>query len=185
MRLTWIFLCLALAGCQAGGAGGTTATDPAAALNPITGDAISTTSLDADLPDPAPAGVVDASQDTGTAAAEPKAAPVEAKAEPEAAAPLPEEVAVPQAAPQVPQAAKSAAQVRCERGGGKYVTVNSNSNLRSCVKITRDAGKSCDREGDCQGQCLARSRTCSPIDPMFGCHEVLQQNGQAVTLCVN
>ena len=50
---------------------------------------------------------------------------------------------------------------------------------------TRDGGKSCKRERDCEGLCLARSRTCAPIQPLFGCNDILQDNGVMVTLCID
>jgi hypothetical protein len=188
-------LCLTLAACAPDASGTAPDADPATGVNPITGDAISTSSLDAtaeaatalpDLPDPAPAATVDASQNTApvAAAVEPDAA-ADSAATTAAEAPPPEETATPEAAPDVPQAAKSDAQVRCERGGGKFVLLGSGNDLRACVKMTRDSGKRCDEKRDCQGQCLARSRTCSPVDPLFGCNEVLQNGGQAVTLCLN
>ena len=49
--------------------------------------------------------------------------------------------------------------------------------LHSCITPTRDAGKSCRKAGDCEGLCLARSRTCAPIEPLFGCNAVLQEDG--------
>ena len=38
---------------------------------------------------------------------------------------------------------------------------------------------------DCDGMCLARSRTCSPIKPLFGCQDVLADNGTVGTVCVD
>jgi hypothetical protein len=32
--------------------------------------------------------------------------------------------------------------------------------------------------------CLARSGTCAPIMPLFGCNEVLDKQGRRVTLCI-
>lgn len=55
----------------------------------------------------------------------------------------------------------------------------------SCFRQTRDAGKSCRRQTDCETECLARSRTCAPISPMFGCNPVLQADGREVTLCID
>ena len=54
----------------------------------------------------------------------------------------------------------------------------------TCIRTTRDAGKSCDSKTDCEGECLARSRTCSPIKPLFGCNPVLMDTGAEVTLCI-
>jgi hypothetical protein len=99
----------------------------------------------------------------------------------------------PEAAPAAPPAAaaepvpteapKSPQHLACERGGGRYVAAGP-SDARACVRPTRDAGKRCAREGDCEGQCLARSQSCAPIKPLFGCNDVLQADGRRVTLCV-
>jgi hypothetical protein len=55
----------------------------------------------------------------------------------------------------------------------------------SCIRQTRDGGKQCDSKTDCQGECLARSRTCAPIQPLFGCNAVLMDNGAEVSLCID
>ena len=46
------------------------------------------------------------------------------------------------------------------------------------------ANKTCKVGSDCQGLCLARSRTCSPIEPFYGCHQVLSDSGVPQTLCI-
>lgn len=157
--------CLALAACQTG----TTATDEPTA-NAITGGEIEVTALD-DKATPA-----DGASDP--VAAEPADAvdtvapdPVASEAEP---------VAEPVAEPEVP---KSDAQLACERRGGNWTQVGS-SITRTCVKATRDSGKSCTRESQCESRCLARSGTCAPFDPLLGCNEILQDNGARVTLCI-
>jgi hypothetical protein len=49
----------------------------------------------------------------------------------------------------------------------------------------KDAGKSCSTSSECStGNCLARSQSCSPIEPLFGCNELLDAEGRRVTLCV-
>ncbi len=55
----------------------------------------------------------------------------------------------------------------------------------TCFVQTRDSGKSCQRESDCEASCLARSGTCAPVSPMFGCNQILQDNGVMVTLCID
>jgi hypothetical protein len=60
---------------------------------------------------------------------------------------------------------KSEAQRACESRGGLWAR-----------------GRS---KADCQGQCLARSMTCAPALPMFGCHEVVERSGMRVTLCID
>jgi hypothetical protein len=158
------------------------------------------------LPDPVAGGMVDASMETGTAAlpvektkgkpvAEQVAKPVaETPVEDAPLSPVPETaeqddslddaVAVEEAAPELPPALKSAAQKKCERGGGSYVAVGGNKDFRTCVKRTRDANKSCDEDSDCQGKCLARSRTCAPIDPLLGCNDILNDYGLVLRECV-
>ena len=54
-----------------------------------------------------------------------------------------------------------------------------------CFRRTRDAGQRCTRADDCSGACLARSGTCSPLDPLIGCEEVLTSSGTRATLCVD
>ena len=71
----------------------------------------------------------------------------------------------------------------CERDGGRW-GVAGNGVTFACYRDTRDANKQCRVAGDCEGHCLARSRTCSPIKPFFGCHQVLNQSGGVTTLCI-
>ena len=178
-RLTALIavLCLtgAVAGCQTG-LGGPKPQGPDAETvteNAVTGDAIETTALDE-----APAAVADKSvAEAGPAAAQ-------------GAAPEPVAEAAPQPAPQpdpedvVPVTPKSERQLACEKKGGKWSGAPG-SDLRTCVFNTRDAGKQCTRESQCEGVCLARSGTCSPIKPLLGCNEILQDNGARVTLCID
>ncbi|MFV0491006.1 MAG: hypothetical protein ACK5M4_04250 [Pseudorhodobacter sp.] len=83
-----------------------------------------------------------------------------------------------------PPAVKSASQIVCEKAGGQMVRAGG-SPLSTCQKPMRDAGKACSRRADCKGECLARSGTCAPVAPLFGCNEVLQQDGRRVTLCID
>jgi len=87
------------------------------------------------------------------------------------------------AAPPPPEPLKSASQIACEKKGGRFAKAG-NSTTFVCVRETRDGGKSCSRESDCEGLCLARSRSCSPITPVLGCQEILTQDGARVTQCV-
>ena len=77
---------------------------------------------------------------------------------------------------------KSEAQRACESRGRLWARVHKG---HSCVVKTRDSGKTCRSKADCQGQCLARSMTCAPALPMFGCHEVIERGGMRVTLCID
>lgn len=54
-----------------------------------------------------------------------------------------------------------------------------------CYLNTKDAEKSCSKSTDCDGECLARSRTCSPIKPILGCQDILSSSGKTSRLCVN
>jgi hypothetical protein len=70
----------------------------------------------------------------------------------------------------------------CTRTGGRMVKAGI-ANALTCLRETRDSGKQCRRAGDCEGDCLARSGTCAPVVPLFGCHEILMNEGQRATLC--
>lgn len=165
----WILMAGAvLAGCVAGGA-------RAPETNPITGAAIATTSLDA----PAQA------QATAPVAPGPAspAAGVPPRPVADAPAPAPQvagslEVKTPPPAPLSPEA------VACEKRGGTWARAGKGGGM-TCIQPTRDAGKACRRQSDCEGLCLARSRSCAPIRPMFGCNDILQDDGREVTLCID
>lgn len=87
----------------------------------------------------------------------------------------------PEAEPRPPASPEEAA---CVKKGGLWIHAGK-SIAFTCVKITRDSGKQCRRGTDCQGVCLARSKTCAPYDPLFGCNEILQDDGSRVTLCID
>ena len=161
-----------LAGCLADRSGDVADTVPPAAA------AIEVTSLDA----PAAASEPGAQAEAAAFAA-PKmsaeALAVETPATPPETEALLEEVA----APPPPEPVKSASQIACEKKGGRFAKAG-NSTTFVCVRETRDGGKSCSREPDCEGLCLARSRSCSPITPVLGCQEILTQDGLRVTQCV-
>ncbi len=70
----------------------------------------------------------------------------------------------------------------CERRGGRWGT-RSDGSVFACFEPTRDANQPCAKESDCDGLCLARSRTCAPIKPFLGCHEVLTTAGLPATVC--
>ena len=151
-----------------------------AADNPITTGQISVTSLDAS----APAGP------SATAVSEPTtdAAPDQ----PALDQPAPDQPAPDQPAPDLqpptgtappPPAPKSRSQIACEKGRGAWVAAGTTGTM-SCQTPQRDGGQQCTRDSDCDGQCLARSQTCAPFAPLFGCNDVLQDNGQRVTLCI-
>lgn len=173
MRFAGVLAVLMLAGCVALGA--KDAAKPAAATpgkapqpNPIIQSEIATTALDAppQVANPAIA-----------------ATPGQADEKDEAPAEPPEEAAAPEpAAP--PPAPKSPAEAKCLKTGGVWASVGE-SGARACVRRTKDAGKSCTRQTQCEGYCLARSHSCAPITPMFGCNDILQADGRKVTLCLD
>ncbi|WP_431298751.1 hypothetical protein [Tabrizicola sp. BL-A-41-H6] len=156
--------CLALAGCQTG----TTATDEPVA-NAITGGEIEVTALD----DAAPAAT--ASEAVAAEAVPDAAEPAEAV--------TPDPVASEAAPVAEPEALKSEAQLACDKKGGRWTQLGT-SNTHTCVRVTKDSGKSCTKESQCESRCLARSGTCAPFDPLLGCNEILQDNGARVTLCI-
>ena len=152
-----------LAGSLADRSGGVAGTTP-----PVT-EATDVTLLDA----PAAASAPVAQAQKAEAAATAKAPKMSAGAR----------VAETPAAPPPPEAVKSPSQIVCEKKGGRFAKAG-NSTPVVCVRETRDGGKSCRRETDCEGLCLARSRSCSPITPVLGCQESLTRDGLRVTECV-
>ena len=98
---------------------------------------------------------------------------------PEPGEPEPEEVAEPK--PEAPDA-NAAARAKCVGGGGNFTKASGGF---ICVNRTRDANKSCTSSNQCQGACLARSGTCSPVVPLVGCHDIITDNGGMATLCID
>jgi hypothetical protein len=150
--------------------------------NAVTGGEIEVTALDALSAEPGadPAvGEVPPGPDDGAKA---QSAAPEAAAETVVAPPL-EPAPQPDLAEVVPEVEKSEQQLDCEKKKGTWSSAGGKS--RICLFNTKDAGKHCTRESDCEGVCLARSGTCSPIRPLLGCNEILQDNGVRVTLCIN
>ena len=94
------------------------------------------------------------------------------------------DISAPAAAPVIPPAL-SAAAAACAKIGGRYASRGTGSSSYACFTTPRDAGKSCNKAGDCSTACLARSLSCAPLQPLFGCHEVLTDRGQRVTQCLD
>jgi hypothetical protein len=130
--------------------------------NPVTGAEIAVTTLDAPLPD---------------TVNPPEVIP---PAKPEPVMPEPEILPVPADPPPLVMTPEEQA---CFEKGGLWGAVGSGGT--ACMYPTRDAGKQCRKESDCDGYCLARSGTCAPYTPMFGCNEIVQDNGVVVTLCID
>lgn len=93
-------------------------------------------------------------------------------------------IATPDAATTSPAVRITREQAICERQGGRWGNAG-DSTSKTCIKRTRDGGQQCRKENDCDGLCLARSGTCAPVKPLFGCNEILQDDGRRATLCVN
>ncbi len=183
-----IGLAALLAGCQFQLPGGKGRLPGDVTPNAVAGDAIEVTALDA----PTPASEGDAVPPPGAdPTAKPQTALPDAGATAEAAA---EPVAEPAPQPDLgdgatdpatvtePLPAKSEKQLACEKKKGRWVPLGKSTH--TCVFNTKDGNKSCTRESQCEGVCLARSGTCSPIKPLLGCNEILQDNGARVTLCI-
>lgn len=68
----------------------------------------------------------------------------------------------------------------CEAEGGQW-----GSSGAGFVCFTRmpDAGERCAIGTDCAGVCLARSRTCAPVSPFVGCHDVITDSGLRAEVC--
>jgi hypothetical protein len=75
---------------------------------------------------------------------------------------------------------------RCEAGGGVWGRGGAASRGGFvCFRPTRDANQSCRRDSDCESFCLASTRICAPVKPLFGCHDVLTESGARATVCVD
>lgn len=72
----------------------------------------------------------------------------------------------------------------CEKGGGRWGRGGA-AGFFVCYKTTHDGGKSCKAGSECEGLCLARSRTCAPVTPLFGCQDILSDGGQQESICID
>jgi hypothetical protein len=163
-----------LSGCIGTGANPTAGPDAGVTANAVTGSDIEVTPLDAPGgADPSAPGDPEAEQTT------PEVAPVAGTGE-AAAEPIPAPEAEDVATPAPP---KSELQLACEKKGSRWLRIGEGEK-RACVRMTKDQGKRCEKESQCEGVCLARSGTCAPFKPMYGCNEILQDNGARVTLCL-
>ena len=183
LRFTFFAALLAL-GLQSGCVAGLPGAAKPAAGNPVAGSAITVTSLD-DAPEAAAAGVA-LRPKPRPVAAETAAKPVPpvSPVTPEAAAPADVPAPAVPAVPAVPAKPKSPEEIRCGKKGGSWLGAGE-TGAQACVKPTRDGGQRCSRQSDCEGLCLARSATCAPVQPLFGCNDILQDNGLRVTLCID
>lgn len=88
----------------------------------------------------------------------------------------------PDAAGLIPLSASERAD--CVAAGGK-VDRGGLFNREICFRPEPDAGKSCRKEDDCNGFCMADSGTCSVISPQFGCFDILNEDGARIGLCLD
>ncbi|MFM2390982.1 MAG: hypothetical protein RLZZ437_2537 [Pseudomonadota bacterium] len=169
----FIGLTMLLTACQTGGGPATLPAD-----SPLAGEPIETTTLDAP--------VVGLAEEQAQDNPEPVVEVAEPTAESDAASedPTPEEPAAVEEPEAIDPALQTPQAIACTRQGGVWSRIGQGE-ARACLRQTRDAGKRCDSDRDCQGVCLARSGTCAPVDPLFGCNEVLQDDGRRMTLCLN
>jgi hypothetical protein len=72
----------------------------------------------------------------------------------------------------------------CEAEGGTY-RIGGLLQEYVCFRPTPDAGASCTSGDDCTGFCLAETRSCAPVTPMFGCHAILTEDGSETVICVD
>lgn len=118
-----------------------------------------------------------------TVAEETAETPAEVPAESPPVPEPPPEAAPPEAAPSAPEPPAVVALRRsCAREGGTLA--RRGDGLLTCQRQTRDGGRSCTASRQCEGECLARSGTCAPVTPLYGCHEVLLASGSRVTQCL-
>lgn len=180
MRLLALLVTLALTACTLSVPQGAGKPAGVTAANPITGGPISVTTLE----NPAPA--VAAPLPDAAAKPTPRPRPKSTDTPRQPGAVAADDAAEPPApdTPAAPPRVVSAAEKTCVAQGGKWGPAG-NSGGETCIKLTKDSGKQCDRESDCEGLCLARSMTCAPFNPMFGCNDILQDNGARVTLCID
>ncbi|THD75688.1 hypothetical protein E7681_04325 [Thalassobius vesicularis] len=73
----------------------------------------------------------------------------------------------------------------CEAAGGTYAPGGIFSPEYICFTENPDAGKSCRKATDCTDTCLADTRTCNKVSPMFGCYSYLDEKGKKVEICVD
>ena len=116
-------------------------------------------------------------------AAEPAVTEPETATEATALETQPAPPALPDVTPPPEPPALALQRTACQDSGGQLMTRA--RGIYACVHPTRDAGRSCTAASDCQGLCLARSGTCAPFRPVFGCQEVFTARNHRETLCID
>jgi hypothetical protein len=185
LSLVAVLFCVTvlLSACQLSGGKTQTGTEEGVTPNAVAGSAIEVTPLDAppvEAEAPNAAGTDLAGRETAAPEAAPATEETASGAEAQAT----------NAPPQKPDLAeelvtpKSDVQLSCEKKGSKWFKIGDGEKY-ACVRETKDSGKRCEKESQCDGVCLARSGTCSPFKPLYGCNEILQDDGARVTLCLD
>ncbi len=70
----------------------------------------------------------------------------------------------------------------CAATGGRWAETGQGGS--TCYAPLGDAGRACSNGNNCAGACLARSRSCAPVRPLMGCHEILTGSGMVATQCI-
>lgn len=184
-------LAVALSGCGAGGDGLSNARAGQIAGIDAAAQPLDTTAIQTQTLGPAPAGSAPATgRVIGAAPTAPAAiAPMQSSAAPTSPQTAAEigaaaAAALQAGAPATTPAPQSPEDAACVQDGGRWGKAG-DTGAMACFYPMKDAGKTCSKESDCSSQCLARSRSCAPFWPMFGCTDVLQNDGAAVQLCLN
>ncbi len=73
--------------------------------------------------------------------------------------------------------------LNCAREGGKGII--GGFGQPACEKQAPDAGQACTQDSDCEGFCMAETKTCTPQNPMFGCFATLPSPGKEAMVCVD
>jgi hypothetical protein len=74
-------------------------------------------------------------------------------------------------------------QAECLEQGGTFAPAGLYGH--ACFVEMPDAGKACRRATDCTGTCLAETRSCARVEPLFGCYAFLDADGNRIDICVD
>ena len=70
-----------------------------------------------------------------------------------------------------------ASRAKCLKEGGTPQRIGWSGEV--CMRFTPDVGKSCSDSAQCEGVCIAETKSCSKTEIVFGCYTELR-NGKAV-----
>lgn len=73
--------------------------------------------------------------------------------------------------------------VECLEAGGRWGRGGILA-LQQCFPNYSDGGKSCNRDSDCQGMCMADTRSCSQTFS-YGCLSYLNDEGKVEEICID